>query len=616
VKQIHIAPDVNYANAVHADRWIPIYPNTDAAFQLAIAYVWLTEGLYQKEYIETHTIGFDWFEYYLLGNEDGIAKTPEWASEKCGVPSYRIKAFARYWAKHLVSIAHCNGGGFIRGCFSHEPARLEVYLLAMQGLGRPGVNQFKFIEWVLQGINPLPRSKYDPVLYGSYHGWKMHASKYFIPKTMTPAAILKQNESISWSGHVLCSMNRVDQFEHFEYPGNGPRIHMIWSDTPCWETCWNGGNLYQEALRHESIEFFLVQHLWMENDTLMADIILPISTVFELQDVAADIYNGQWCTLVYEEQAIEPIGESKGDYEAVGEVAKALERYGGIYENIYQRYTKGRDFDEDVRIAYEKSEIPLDIYPLEKFKEQQYLLFPTEDNWQERKVGFQAFYEDPNANPLKTPTGKLEIYSSSLAENFPDDKIRGPVAHWIDEGDGHQERMSSKRAEKYPHLLVSNHPRWRVHAQHDDIPWTREIHTCKVRGHDGYLYEPIWVHPQEADKYGLKDGDIAELFNERGSVLGGVYVTERIMPGVLYQDHGARTDILKYGAGGLDRGGANNLICPSATSSRNAAGEVTNGFLVGIRKADSKKLAAEYPEAFARDYDPAVGLVATARIIG
>ena len=202
-----------------------------------------------------------------------------------------------------------------------------------------------------------------------------------------------------------------------------------------------------------------------------------------------------------------------------------------------------------------------------------------------------------------------------LAENFPDDKIRGPVAHWIEEGDGHQERIGSARAELYPHLLVSNHPRWRVHAQHDDIPWTREIHTCKVRGADGYLYEPIWVHPQEARKYGLQDGDVAELFNERGRVLGGVYVTERIMPGVLYQDHGARTDVLEYGVGGLDRGGANNLICPTRTSSKNAAGEVTNGFLVGIRKVDLQELAERYPEAFARDYDPNCGLVASARIV-
>ena len=154
-----------------------------------------------------------------------------------------------------------------------------------------------------------------------------------------------------------------------------------------------------------------------------------------------------------------------------------------------------------------------------------------------------------------------------------------------------------------------------MHAQHDDIPWLREIPTCKVRGSDGYLYEPIWVNPADAERLGLADGDVAKLFNERGAVLGGVLVTERIMQGVLYQDHGARTDILEYGAGGLDRGGANNLICPSATTSKNAAGEVTNGFLVGIEKADVSELAKRYSEAFARDYDAAAGLCASARIV-
>jgi trimethylamine-N-oxide reductase (cytochrome c) len=613
VKQIHIAPDVNYTNAVHADRWIPVLPNTDAAFQLAIAYVWMTENLYDKDYIASHAEGFDWFEYYVLGKEDGVPKTPEWAAEKCGIPDYRIKAFARYWANHLVSIAHCNGGGYIRSCFSHEPARLEVCLLAMQGLGKPGVNQFKFIEWVLQGINPVPPSAIYPGFPDIYHGWRMSAPKYFIPKTMTPAAIT--NPPIDWFGHVVCSMRREDQFLGFEYPGDGPRIHMIWSDTPCWETCWNGGNLYQDAIRHESIEFYLVQHQWMENDTLLADIILPISTVFELTDVGADIFNGQWSMVVYEEQAIEPVVDSKGDYEAVGEIAKALEQYGGDYAGIYERYTNGRTIDEDIKYGYERSGVPNDEYPYELFREQQYLCFPTKKDWEKDPVGFQEFYEDPLANPLKTPSGKLEFYSLGLAENFPDDKIRGPVPHWIEEGDGHQERISSDRAKLYPYLLVSNHPRWRVHAQHDDIPWTREILTCKVTGADGYKYEPIWVNPKDAQALGLKDGDVAKLYNERGAVLGGIYVTERIMPGVLYQDHGARTDILRYGADGLDRGGANNLICPSATSSKNAAGEVTNGFLVGIAKVDLEALAAEFPEAWNRKYDPAVGLVADARIV-
>lgn len=614
VDSIHIAPDCNYTNAVHADKWIPILPNTDAAFQLAIAYVWMTEGTYDREYIDTHTVGFDWFEYYVLGNEDGIPKTPEWAAEKCGVPSYRIKAFARYWAKRRISIAHCNGGGYIRSCYSHEPARLEVCLLAMQGLGKPGVNQVKFIEWVLQGINPIPPSAIYPNLMWAFHGWLMEPPKHLIPKTLTPQAILEP--PIEFYSRQICVMPREDQFNRFVYPeSENARIHMIWSDTPCWETCWNGGTAYQDAVRDESIEFYLVQHPWMENDTLLADIILPISTLFELEDIACDIFAGQWTKIAWEHQAIDHIGESLGDYEAVVEIAKKLEKYGGDYEDLVQKLTKGRTTYDDIKFGYTYSEIPLDEYPFERFEEEEWFAFPTKDGWEDEPAGFYEFYIDPEGHPLRTPTGKLEIYSTGIAENFPDDKVRGPVPHWIEEGDGHKERISSDRAKDYPFLLVSNHPRWRVHAQHDDIPWLREIETCKVKGPDGYLYEPIWVHPSDAEKLGLQNGDIAKLFNERGAVLGGIRVTQRIMPGVLYQDHGARVDALELGVGGLDRGGANNILCPTATSSKNAAGEVTNGYLVGIEKVDIFEIAKQYPEAFARDYDPACGLVASARIV-
>ena len=86
------------------------------------------------------------------------------------------------------------------------------------------------------------------------------------------------------------------------------------------------------------------------------------------------------------------------------------------------------------------------------------------------------------------------------------------------------------------------------------------------------------------------------------------------MPGALYQDHGARIDSIVAGTGGLDRGGANNLICPNATTSKNAAGEVTNSFLVGIEKVDVKALAEQYPEQFGRAYDDVNGLLAKAYI--
>ncbi len=618
VKSIFVCPDCNYAAAIHADKWIPVLPNTDVALQLAIAYIWITEGTYEKDYIDTHADGFDWFEYYVLGKEDGIPKTPEWAAEKCGVPDYKIKALARYWAQHKVSIAHCNGGGYIRAAFSHEPARMEVYLLGMRGVGQPGVNQFQMIEWQLMDVktlNPLPSCSILPTVEGAYRGATMEMSEPFIPKTMIHKGITEPG--IHWHGHVIAGIAREDQFIPFKWEHEADKgIRMIWSDAPCWSVCWNGGHEFQDALRDPKLDFVLVQHPWMENDCYFADIILPTSTMMESEDFNVDERSGQWNAIAYEEQAIEPVGEARSDYEAVGSVAKALEKFGGQYENLYERYTEGNEVIDWIEKGFRKSGVPNgETADFEQFKKDRFMLFPTREDWEEMPAGLIGFYEDPENNPLQTPTGKIEYYSVPLAKAFPDDKVRGPVAHWIEKGDGHDDRLSSERAKKYPYLLVTNHPRWRVHANHDDIPWLREIDNVKVKGPDGYMYEPLLVNPVDAEKLGLKDGDIAGIYNERGMVLGGVIVSERIMPGAVQQDHGARADSVVVGIGGLDRGGSNNLICPSATTSANCAGEVTNSFLVGVKKVDVFELAKKYPEAFSRSYDPDFGRTYNSAIV-
>lgn len=617
VKSIFICPDVNYTSAVHADKWIPVLPNTDAALQLAIAYVWMTEDLYDKAYIETHADGFDWFEAYVLGRLDGVAKTPAWAAGKCGVRAATIKALARYWAKSAVSIAHCNGGGYIRSAFSHEPARLEVALLGMQSLGKPGANQFQFIEWTLFGLptkSPVPRSEIYPSTEGTYHGFSMVMDPSFIPKTLLPKAIM--DGKAEWYGHTAAGYPKEDQLQKFVFPitDDTPGLHMIWSDAPCWSTCWNGGFEMEEALRSSEIETIVVQHPWLENDCLFADILLPTSTTFEVPDLSGDNYNGQAGMIFVEEQCIEPVGEAICDYEVVCEVAKKLEQYGGQFENLYEKYNKGLDAEGWMRKGFEESGIA-DRITFEQLREQRFWCSPVKDGWEDEPAGMIAFHNDPKNNPLGTPNGKITYYSTVLAEYFPEDQVRAPYPQWIEETPEHQDRISSERAQKYPFPLMSNHPRWRVHANCDDIPWIREIETCKVVGPDGYGYEPVWINPLDADRLGIADGDIVKLFNERGEVLGGAYVTERIRPGVLYQDHGARIDAIRGGRKGLDRGGANNLICTSEVTSQNCAGEVTNSFLVGIEKVDVLELAKQYPAEFGRAYDPATGLIPDSRIV-
>jgi trimethylamine-N-oxide reductase (cytochrome c) len=173
----------------------------------------------------------------------------------------------------------------------------------------------------------------------------------------------------------------------------------------------------------------------------------------------------------------------------------------------------------------------------------------------------------------------------------------------------HDERMGGTRAKMFPLLMVTNHGRWRIHAQCDDITWTREIRTCKVPGSDGYKYEPCWINPKDAEARGIKDGDIVKACNERGIVLGGAFVTERIRPGVAYMDHGARVDSILPGK--IDRGGAVNLIAPDGLISKNCPGQATSGFLVDVARVDAAQMEAwknQYPEAFERDYDPDSGL--------
>lgn len=609
IKMVFICPDLNYSAALHADKWIPVYPNTDAALQLAIAHTWITEGTYNKEYVDTHVVGFDKFKAYVMGEEDGLPKTPKWASPKCGVPAWTIKALAREFARRTTSIGHMHGGGYIRGPYSHEPARLEACLLGMQGLGGPGVHPIH-IGWMgnpraqvpksLSGNPDLPERLINPGL-STLAAWQ----EQVIPKTLLHRAI-ESDEPVSFMGTGGIEALVKDQFKKYTYPiakeKGGTEIHMIWSDTPCRPTCWQAGHKSQMMLRNPKVETIVVQHPWMENDCCFADIVLPTNTFMEIEDlINSTVPGASRPGLMYSGQAIAPVGESKSDYEAMVEVAKKL------------------DMEEQVTGGYPTNEIYMQVIweyiggdkliPFDELKEKKYFLYGFAEDWQDDPPGFRLFYEDPEKHPLPTPTGKLEFYSERLAQHFPDDHERPPSPKWVEKGPTHDERRTSDRAKVYPLLLMSNHGRWRVHAECDDISWSREVPTCKITGFDGYKYEPMWLNPVEAEKRGIKTGDIVKITNELGIVLAGAYVTERVRSGVAYIDHGARVDSIKVGE--IDRGGAINLISPDKTISQNCLGMATTSYLVQVERLNADEYdrwRREYPEAFERDYEPNSGL--------
>jgi len=641
LKEIYISPDYNWQQASNPDKWIPIIPGRDDALYLAIIHTWLKEDTWDKDYIATHAVGMQYIEDYVMGrSDDMVEKTPAWAAPRCGVPEWTIKALAREWAKNRTTIGIGNGGPKIRSPFSHECARLEVVVLGMQGLGRLGVNE----------TNLPGRPDREPistmagglmVRFGPWSGSAAAAypvpQKQIISRVKLSGAIL-EGTSEQW-GLTARNAPPEDQFIKYTYPAppdeGGTRIHFLWEEAPCQIGCWNDANKYIHALRDPSIECHITHGIWLETDCLFADIALPINTVLEEDDI--HVSGGDRGVLHYQagdKKPIESLGESKSDYEAVLEVAKKLEQYGGQFAGIVDQYTGGKTIDEWIKFAFDHSGADQYI-SWDKLKEVGYWVIPTDPDWEKGNPGFFDFYDNPEQNPLGTPSGKLEFYSQRIADNFPDDNERGPYPKYQLGGPGctHDESLITQDgAEKCttmkdPLLVIANHCRWRVHVQFDDIPSLREIPVCKVKGYDGYMYEPVWINEDDAAARGIKPGDIVKVSNERGIELFGAHVSKRVRPGAVLIDHGSRFDPIGYedeeyqnrGKKWINRGGTMNTITPYPGLSEHAPGMCVSSFLVEVEKVTGDEMQGwrdEYPEAFARDYDPAYGLLSGAWIEG
>ena len=101
------------------------------------------------------------------------------------------------------------------------------------------------------------------------------------------------------------------------------------------------------------------------------------------------------------------MGESLSDYECVWEVAKKLEKYGGIYEDCAENYSGGLTEEEWIKIGYEGCGLPEEQQDLELIKKQGYQTMPTREGWADEPAGMIEFYGDPEANPLETPDATI-----------------------------------------------------------------------------------------------------------------------------------------------------------------------------------------------------------------
>jgi len=599
VKQVHIDPYCNYTAATQADKWIAPRPGTDAAMAEAIAYVWLKNGTYDKDYVSTRTLGFEEFAKHILGEEDGIPRTPQWAENICGVSARLITALAKEWAsKRTVLSGGTRGGegGTCRQAYATEWARLMVYLQAMQGLGKPGVSIWgttmgapfnplpDFPGYTGGGINQIAQKKpVNPV-------------KQKINRLLVPDAIL--NPPVSWFGPGQCSDSLEQQFEKFVYPEPGySEIKMFYRyggsfigtmlDTSKW------ARMYQSP----KLEFVVNQDCWWCTETHFADIILPACTNWERNDISEcaspagrSAHASNCCNhrvILYQKKAVEPLYESKSDYWIFTHMAERL--------GVKEEFTEGNTEEDWCEKMFYSSAISK-LISFEEFRKKGYYVVGVPDDYK-CTPALRWFYEGRpcdtpdwmspllgtyRAEQLGTFSGKIEFVSESLKKFTPDDKERPPMARYIPSWEGYD----SELAQKYPLQLISPHPRMTFHTHHEShSPWLAEIPANRLFK-DGYPWHVVRIHPEDATPRGIRNNDIVKLYNDRGSVLGIAQVTERIRPGVIHSYEGSgRYDPIEPGnADSTDKGGCVNILTPSRLMSSNVTGMAPNSCLIDICK--------------------------------
>ena len=623
IKMVHIDPYHNHTAALFGGKWFGIRPGTDSAMAIAIAYVWLTEDLYDKEYVSRNTSGFDKWQDYILGKEDGIPKNPEWQENETGIPARDVRALAREWGSKKTYLAAGGSGnslgGACRSANGIDWTRTMTCLMAMQGMGKPGVNMgnlatsmphnysFYFPGYSEGGISgELELTASSVHLYQRMpHLPSKNNSDQRVHRLNLPESIMEGKSE----GYMMDPKTIEGQFRKFEYPapGHSP-IRMLYKyGGSAFSTMPEGGR-YARAYKHSNLEFVVNQSIWHEGESMFADIIFPVCTHYERFDI------GEWASpggialdmfgqnnhrvIVLQQKCIEPLGESKSDYAIFSELASKLDM--GSY------FTEGcTELDWAQRI-YEGSDLPTAI-SWTQFLKKGYFVVPTEQeklkaatalNWfaEGRKkdvpeaIPLPSEYSDSFGTGLATQSSKFEFECNSLKRFDPNDEERPPLPKYRTPWEGPN---TKDLYQKYPLQMLSPHSRYSFHTQGDG----KNSFINDIKDHrvliDGYYYWIMRINENDAKARGIKPNDLVRVFNDRGSVICAAHLTQRINPGMVHSYQASAVyDPMGTPGESTDRGGCVNLLTPNRRQAKKTSASAYNNTLVEIEKWDASKEAA------------------------
>jgi biotin/methionine sulfoxide reductase len=348
----------------------------------------------------------------------------------------------------------------------------------------------------------------------------------------------------------------------FDYNGQRrtyPDVHLVY---------WAGGNPFHH---HQDLNRLL--RAWRKPDTVVvhdwcwnalakhSDIVLPCTTPLERQDIA---FSPRDPYVVAMRRVADPVGESRDDHDILAGIADRL--------GARQAFTEGRSKSEWLRWIYDRTreraaDRGIDIPSFEDFDRVGWFMAEPPP---QPVVMLAAFREDPVANPLSTPSGRIEIYSPTIAgfgyEDCPGHATWIEPAEWL-----------GREESRFPLHLISNQPTTKLHSQLDHGSLSR---AAKIQQR-----EPIMLHPDDAARRGINPGEVVRVFNARGACLAGAVIDDGVRPGVAQMSTGAWFDPVEPGsAGSLCKHGNPNVLTLDKGSSRLAQGPIAHSCLVQVER--------------------------------
>ena len=520
---VSIDPRFTDSAAAFARQWIPIRPGTDTAMLIAMAYVMINAGLQDQHFIDTYTTGFEPFKDYVLGRDDGTPKTPAWAAAITGVPAATIETLARDYAS-LKPAALLTLGAPGRTAFGEQFHRAASTLTAMTGnIGLHGGDPAGF-GLTPVGLQPLASAG---LLKGAFPG--------NMPEGTSP----KKGVHITraWDAILKGKAGGYGADYRLVYITNGNPVNQFLNT-----------NKAVEALT--KVESVVVHEQFMTPTARFADILLPVNTQLERNDIIRPWHSGAY--YMYLNRAIDSLYESRSDLEICSELAKRLgiEGYCDKTEDEWLR----EFWKEAADLTHTK---PLLDYDTLKKRGVHKI------NLTEPAIAFKEEIADPEKHPFPTPSGKIEIYSRRLADmNNP---LLPPIPTYLETWESRNDPLAGK----YPLQFISTHFKRRIHSNMDTLPWLSE---CEP--------QMLWISSHDARLRKIANGDPVRIFNQRGTVIITARVTERIMPGVVSLDEGAW---FSPDEKGIDRGGCCNVLLKDEHSPAGAF--CSNTCLVEVEKA-------------------------------